>query len=82
MGTNENCKIWNKQRYAGDGDENNLCFVKKETVRSDGLKMIKANTMCQDYKSISDQEDDLEDCADKVVSDGECAGGKNIFFHR
>lgn len=24
----------------------------------------------------------MEDCADKVISDGECAAGQNIFFHR
>lgn len=55
MGLDGNCQLWDRQRFAGDGDANNLCFIKKDMVSTHDIKMVKANYMCQDYKSISDQ---------------------------
>lgn len=44
--------------------------------------MVSANTMCQNYKSLSDQEDDLEQCAEKVGGDEECEASNRTFFHK
>lgn len=40
-GTKDNCKLWTKQRYTGDGADNQLCFVKKAKVSTQFLKIVK-----------------------------------------
>lgn len=82
VGSGDNCKIWNRQRYTGDGSADHLCFVKKAAVDTEHLKMVKHNAYCPDHHVLSREKDNLEQCAAKVIDAEECADGQNVFFHR
>lgn len=81
-GATDNCKLYTRQRYTGDGSAGILCFVKKATVSTEHLKMVKHNHFCMEHKDLSRETDNLEQCAARVVGAEECAEGQNVFFHR
>jgi hypothetical protein len=74
-GSGQNCKIWSRQRYTGDGSADHLCFVKKATVSTEHLTMVKANHYCPDHIDVSRGSDDLQQCAARVLENDGCAEG-------
>lgn len=83
--TNESgpkCQIMNGIQYTGDGAEGHMCFVRKATVSTGGLKMVKHNAFCSAAHEISRYNDDLHSCADRVLEEDKCGSGNNVFYHR
>lgn len=82
IGSGDNCKIWTRQRYTGDGSEDHLCFVKKEAVSTEHLKMVKHEHYCAENMELSRNTHNLEECSAAVTAEEKCATGNNVFFHR